>query len=353
MSIFKRKLKNGYTWRAVIRIKGYPTICETFERKQEAEDWEKETKNRIKQGQFKFDQHKKQYTFNDLIDRYVNDGALEHHRSADDTLRHLNYWRERFGKYALVHLTSEFLGKERQVLLETPTHQGKKRTSSTVNRYLASLSACFTYAVKQLRWVHESPCMHLMKLKENPGRDRILSDDETDLLLEACRQSRSPYLYCIVLIAITTGARQGEILNLEWPHVDFENKLAYLKETKNGRPRSIPLEDPVIKELKKLYQTRDPRKLKVFSSRTAFGRLDPKKSWNVALKKAGISQFRFHDLRHTFATLAAKEGASNMELQTAMGHQTTEMLTRYTHLDVNTTRRFSKSISDKIIARRT
>jgi hypothetical protein len=87
MSIFKRKLKNGYPWRAVIRIKGYPTLCETFERKQEAEDWEKETKSRIKLGQVKFDQHKKQHTFGELVDRYVNDGALEHHRSADDTLR--------------------------------------------------------------------------------------------------------------------------------------------------------------------------------------------------------------------------------------------------------------------------
>ncbi|WP_249274273.1 hypothetical protein [Parachlamydia sp. AcF125] len=181
--------------------------------------------------------NKKQYTFNDLVDRYVNDGALEHHRSADDTLRHLNYWRERFGKYALVHLTSEFLGKERQVLLETSTHQGKKRTSSTVNRYLASLSACFTYAVKQLRWIHESPCMHLMKLKENPGRDRILSDDETDRLLDACQQSRSPYLYCIVLIAITTGARHSIlngnmlILKISWhtsKRQKMENQEAFL-----------------------------------------------------------------------------------------------------------------------------
>jgi len=79
----------------------------------------------------------------------------------------------------------------------------------------------------------------LTKLKENPGRERILTPEEIDQLLTACKESRSPYLYPIVLIAITTGARQGEILNLEWRHIDFDNKLAYLKETKNGRPRSI------------------------------------------------------------------------------------------------------------------
>jgi integrase len=79
------------------------------------------------------------------------------------------------------------------------------------------------------------PCFRLTKLKENPGRDRVLSEDEISNLLSACRQSKSPYLYCYVLMSLTTGARQGEILGLEWRHVDFENKLAYLKETKNGR----------------------------------------------------------------------------------------------------------------------
>ena len=85
--------------------------------------------------------------------------------------------------------------------------------------------------------------MSLIKLKENPGRDRILTSAEIERLLSACRKSRSLYLYPIVLIALTTGSRQGEILNLEWKHIDFENKLAHLKETKNGDPRSIPLSE--------------------------------------------------------------------------------------------------------------
>ena len=104
------------------------------------------------------------------------------------------------------------------------------------------------------------PALALTKLKENPGRDRVLTEDEIVRLLASCRQSKSPYLYCIVLISLTTGARQGEILNLEWRHVDFENKLAYLKETKNGRPRSISLADPVIDELKELLPKTQSRK---------------------------------------------------------------------------------------------
>jgi len=349
-SIFKRKNANGTTvWRAVVRIKGYPSVCTHWDRKQEAEDWAHDVERQIKAGQFKFDQHKQLHTFSELVDRYISDGALEHHRSADDTLCHLNYWKGRLGAYALVHLTPDLIGKERQTLLNTPTTKGKKRSAATANRYISSLSSSLSYAARQLRWISENPCINLKKLKENPGRDRILTEEEILRLLDACRQSRSPYLFCIVLISLTTGARQGEILSLEWKHIDFENKLAFLKETKNGRPRSISLADPIIKELQKLYESRNLHKPLVFASKTAFGRIDIKKAWQQALKRAEITHCRAHDMRHTFCTLAASQGASNLELATAMGHRTLEMLQRYTHLDAQATKKFSNHISDKIL----
>jgi len=231
--------------------------------------------------------------------------------------------------------------------------RGQKRSPATVNRYMATLSAVFSYAVKQLCWISKSPCAHLKKLKEKSGRDRVLSHAEIAKLLEACRQSTSPYLYCIVLIALTTGARQGEILNLEWNHIDFDNKLAFLKETKNGRPRSVSLTDAVLDELRKLYEARNLTKTRVFASKTAFGRVDIKKAWKTALKRAGIDDCRAHDMRHTFATLAAGDGASNLELATAMGHRTLEMLQRYTHLDVQVTKKISTQISDRILKEKT
>lgn len=351
-SVYKRKSKDGKSskWRVVVRIKGYPVVCETFDRKQEAEDWGKDTERRIKSGQYKFNQDTHQNTFKQLVERFIQDGMLEHHRSSEDTQRHLKYWVERFGVYALIHITSEFIGKERQHLLNTRTLKGSKRSSATVNRYLSSLSAVLTYAAKELSWIIENPCSNLKKLKENAGRDRVLTEQEILKLLEACKESRSLYLFCIVLIALTTGSRQGEILNLEWSHIDFTNKVAYLKETKNGRPRSIALSDSVITELKKLYEKRNPLKLLVFASKTAFGRIDIKKAWKKALEKAGIHNCRAHDMRHTFATMAAKEGASNLQLATAMGHhRTLSMLQRYTHLDVEVTKKFSNRISEELM----
>lgn len=348
-SIYKRKNSDGtWVWRAVVRIKGYPSVCNHFERKQEAEDWAADVERNIRLGQFKFDQHKNQHTYAELMERYVQDGALEHHSSAKDTLRHLDYWKGRFGSHALIHLTSELIGKERQLLTETPSINGNLRSMATINRYISSLSATLTYAVRRLDWMKENPCLCLMKLKENKGRDRVLTEEEVDLLLTACKASRSSYLYCIVLIAITTGARQGEILKLEWQHVDFANNTAYLKETKNGRPRSVFLSALIMEELHRLYKRRQIHKPLVFASKTAFGSICIQKVWKKALRQASIHNFVFHGLRHCFATLAASLGASNLQMATAMGHRTLEMLQRYTHLDIQITQQFSQAISERI-----
>lgn len=348
-SIQKRKNKNGTShWRAVVRIKGFPTVCNHFDRKQEADDWAQEVERQIKMGQFKFERVNTHRTFADLIDRYISDGALEHLRAQKDAIRHMNYWKERLSGYALVHLTPELLSKERQLLIETPMLNGKKRSSATVNRYTAALSSCLTYACRRLRWIDENPCFNLIKLKESKGRDRILSEDEASRLIISCKESRNPYLFCIVLLAITTGMRQGEILQLKWDQIDFKNQLAHLKETKNGRPRSVPLVDEVIEELKRLHEAKNPHKQVIFASKTAFGEIDIKKPWQEALKRAELINLRFHDIRHSFATLAARQGASNLELATAMGHRTLQMLQRYTHLEADLVRKYSEGITKNL-----
>lgn len=349
-SIYKRKGKDGKIsgWRVVIRIKGFPTTCKTFDRKQQAEDWAHETEQRIKLGQFNFSSHKLQHTYDELAKRQQSDGVFEHHRSFEKIRSQFEYWQKRLGHYALSHITPELIGKERQILIDTPSAKGTKRAAGTINRYLAVLSSTLNYAVQRLRWLESNPCSHIQKLKDKAVRDRTVQKDEFARLIDACRVSKSPYLFCIFLIAITTGARRGEILGLEWKHVDFENKLAHFKETKNGSPRSVALTDSVVAELKSLYEQCLPNKPLVFASNTAFGKVDIKKGWQEALKRAGITGLRFHDLRHSFATMAARKGASNLELATAMGHRTLQMLQRYTHLEAESTRRYSEAI-DQVV----
>jgi integrase len=143
--------------------------------------------------------------------------------------------------------------------------------------------------------------------------------------------------------------RQGEILGLTWDLIDLDQGLLSLKETKSGHPRSIPLVGSSLEHLKQLYERRNPHIPFVFPSKRRFGIICIRKAWEEALSRAGIQNLRFHDLRHTFATVAAKAGASNLELATAMGHRTLQMLQRYTHMDVNHTRRLSEFVTSNLL----
>ena len=348
-SIYKRKNEDGSSvWRAVVRIKGHPSVSNHFERKQEAEDWAQDTERKIRQGQFNIESFKQQYTYKDLMVRLKSDGFFEHQKALKKIAAQFQYWEERLGSYALVHISSDLVSKERQILIDSLLPNGSKRNPSTINRYVAVLSSVLGYATKKLRWMHENPCSRILKLKESSGRDRILSEEKVRDLLITCRESKQNYLFCVVLIALTTGARKGEILGLEWSCVNLEKGTAALKETKNGKPRSISLSEPVIRELEKLFRVRDPKKKLVFASKTALGLIDIKKSWMEALKRAGIEDYHFHDLRHQFCTLASGMGASNMELRTAMGHSTLQMLLRYCNSDALTTKKYSKGLSERI-----
>lgn len=162
-SILKRKNKNGTShWRAVIRIKGYPTVCNHFERKQEAEDWAADIERQIKLGKYNFGREDQKKTIKDLIDRYTEDGALEHHKASKDTKRHLDYFKSAIGNYALTFITPELLLNERKKLLQTFSQNGKQRTPATVNRYFSSLSGALRYASRNLRWIDKSPCENFL-----------------------------------------------------------------------------------------------------------------------------------------------------------------------------------------------
>lgn len=344
-SIYKRK--DGKSWRAVIRIKNHPTVCDHFDRKEEAEDWARDTERKIKLGQYSPNKAKEK-TVADLIDLYIKDVVTDHHKASKDSIRQLNYFRDTLGKYALAYITPELLLKERRKLLEIPTRHNTNLNPATINRYFSTLSGAFRFACKNLRWIDENPCINLLKLKSKPKERRILDEDEDIRLLQACRQSQSPYLYCIVLMALTTGARKSEILHLSWDVIDFDNRIAHIKDSKNGQPRRVGLVDSVIEELKKLYQCRDARKPLVFASKTAFGKIDIKKAWHAALKRANIENFVFHGLRHHFCSIGGELGASGTQLRAQLGHSSSRMTDHYSHLDANSTRFIGESIEKRI-----
>ncbi|MBI4997287.1 MAG: site-specific integrase [Rhodocyclales bacterium] len=206
-----------------------------------------------------------------------------------------------------------------------------------------ALAALYTWARKQ-RLVprgSEAPTRHVEKLQEPRGRVRYLKDDERDRLLKACRGSSWPRLYALVLMAITTGARRGELLGLRWCDIDLDRGEASLHETKNDERRVLVLLPQVLDELAKFAPKDAPTSL-VLVFRSSHRPSQPfafKSAWDEALAQAGIDNFRFHDTRHTFASYAAQHGASLLELADSLGHKTMKMVQRYSHLSTDSRRR--------------
>src|SRR5580700_5470286 len=195
-TIQKRKNKNGSTsYRVMIRPQdGLPATYKTFPAFQEAKDWSIQEEAKRRQGIYFPEQIRKKHSLTELIDRYIELILPGKIQSADDMLRHLNWWKDKIGKYTLNHITPDLIAKYRKELLNGLTPQGKQRTFATANRYMASLSSVLSYGVKECEWISVNPMLRVSKLKEPRGRDRVLSKEECEKLLAACIQSKNPFL---------------------------------------------------------------------------------------------------------------------------------------------------------------
>ena len=164
-------------------------------------------------------------------------------------------------------------------------------------------------------------------LPENNRRLRYLSKEECDRLVKAC----APHLRPVVITALNTGMRRGEILGLTWDRVDLQNSLILLDITKNGERREIPINSTLRETFKGLVRRLDNPH--VFYDPATGKRLqDVKRSFSTALRRAKILDFHFHDLRHTFASHAVMAGVDLTTLKELLGHKTLTMTLRYSHL---------------------
>jgi integrase len=183
-------------------------------------------------------------------------------------------------------------------------------------------------------------------LPENNARIRFLSDDERSRLFKAARQSDWDKLYLLVLLAITTGARKGELLSLRWCDVDFDRQTAYVATTKNGQPKVLPLTDSVVVELSKF---KDQEPALIFNSEiTTDSPFCFYKQWKKALLSADIEDFRFHDLRHSCASYLAQSGASLLEIAFVLGHKQIQMTKRYAHLCIDSKEKLINRVMAKL-----
>lgn len=226
-SIEKRTANNGATtYRVLIRLKGHPVQSATFERLTDARRWAASTESAIREGRhFEVSESRKR-TVSDLIRQYRAD-MLPRLESANTRQVHLDWWDQKLGRYLLADVRPALLIETRKELLDG------ERAPSTVNRYCSSLSAAFTWAVKELQWMGDNPFFKISNFDEPEGVIRFLSDEERAALLDAC-QAHSQDLYAIVVLALSTGARRNELLSLTWPDIDLKTGLLTFPKTKNG-----------------------------------------------------------------------------------------------------------------------
>jgi integrase len=199
-------------------------------------------------------------------------------------------------------------------------------------RYLAALSHAFTVAVREWQWLEENPLRKVRKPPESRGRVRFLSDNERQRLLEVCKTSRNPYLYTVVVLALSTGARKMELMKLTWHDIDLLRGIITLHDTKNKERRALPLAGYALDLMRQHAKVRRLDTSLVFPERTGTKPLSIRDAWKHAVKRAEIPDFRFHDLRHSAASYLVMSGASLAEIAEILGHKTLSMVKRYAHL---------------------
>lgn len=221
------------------------------------------------------------------------------------------------GKY-LYELTPQLIEQYKAKRLESVS-------PASVNRELSCLKHMYTKAI-EWGYVKINPAKGVKKLKEPPGRLRYLNSDEIRALITAC----SDHLRPIVVTALNTGMRKTEILRLRWAQVDLENRKITVINSKNNESRIIPINQTLFNELSNLSKKSKGEYL--FSDGAGQPFSDIKRSFSTALRRAGIKDFRFHDLRHTFGSYLVMQGVDLRTVQQIMGHKDIKMTMRYSHL---------------------
>ncbi len=339
-SITKITLKSGKTsYRVFIRLRTLKPISKQFKRKGDAvafarkiegdyslaESFDKKAETEAKS--------KLNITLSDVINKYLS----QYQKKDLSAIDRLNIWIAECGDIKFLSVDAKLI---RQGLVKIK--QDRDIEDCTLNRFKANLSSVFEFAKEEYETTH-NPCREVKAKPENQGRIRFLSDDERGRLLKACKESSYDRLYLVTLLAITTGARRGELLALKWIDIDFKSRLASLHTSKNGKPRELPLTKDVIEELKKFQEVGNNF---VFPSKDASQAMDFRGSWDTAVESADIEDFRFHDLRHTCASYLAQSNASLVQIAEILGHTTTTVTKRYAHLCVE----HKKSLVDSVLS---
>lgn len=236
-------------------------------------------------------------------------------------------WRSFLGKVRISEVSTVDIANYRDMRLATIAPHTKRLVSpNTVRLELAMLSDMLNIAIIEWGACKENPVLRVRKPKLPPGRDRRITWGEERRILRAASAHKNREMYSIIVLALETAMRQGEILNLEWEHIDLRTRVAHLPITKNGSKRDVPLSLRAVDALTRLGVGTQGDVFKYTSD--GF-----KSAWRALIKRTGIENLHFHDLRHEAVSRLFELGTLDMmEVATISGHKSMQMLRRYTHL---------------------
>ena len=272
--------------------------------------------------------------FSEFVDETFLPWSMANKRSyREDEMRCVPL-KDFFGEKHLRDIKPMMIERFKRERLATPTmhdkpERPKPRSPASVNRDLACLSKILSMAFDN-ELIDSNPMRRVRLLKENGSRERFITVDE-EVKLFAKLTGRRDHIRSVVTVALNTGMRRGEILDLQWEHVNFIARTIFIARSKTGKTRTIPMNDIVFEELKTLKQDAGTRDFVFSVSKTGVNIDSIKTGWRNACAAAGLVDLRFHDTRHTFATRLRANGVHEWDIRDLLGHTTTRMTSVYTH----------------------
>ena len=311
-SITKRQNK----WRAQIRKQGYRYFSKTFLSKDNAIRWARRIEYEMDAGRHTL-HNGEDYNLGELLTKYMNEITILKKSRIQESYCIQKLLQESFCSNPLYKSTMNQVQSFKQRRANSPV---------ALRHELIVIRHCLKTARNEWGlYLKETPFEQISLPKPPKSRKRRLANDEYQKLYKASKTMKINYIWPIVLFAIETGMRRGEILKLKWSNINFDDRTAYLEDTKNGEDRYVPLSS---KATELLSSTKQSNNL-VFPVSSNAVRL----SWERLKRKANVNNLRFHDLRHEALSRFTESGLNPIEVAEISGHKQLGQLRNYIHLN--------------------
>ncbi|KGD95694.1 site-specific integrase [Rhizobium sp. YS-1r] len=319
-----RKLRGR--WQAQVRRRGMKPRCKSFDTKQEAEKWARDLEAQVDRfGAAPDTRILETTTLGQLLERYQREVSPLKRGSVQEIQRIEVLRRHDLAYRTMIGLSQQDIAAFRDERLQSVA-------PSTAVRELAILSHVLEVAIRD--WGLPL-ARNVVKLVRRPvirnERSRRLTGDEEQRLLDGCDAGQLPYLRTLLILAIETGMRRGEILGLKWSDISHNRRVITLAMTKNGSGRDVPLSHRAFEALMDWKSRADVDKSTVFPMTS--GALE--QAWRRLLVRSNVKGLRFHDLRHEGVSRLFERGLNMIEVSSISGHRELRMLKRYTHLSAD------------------